>query len=216
MASDVIGFPHNAAAATLYALIRNADGQIWETVGPSFEAYSTANLANYDLALTEQGTASQFYTFTFPSAVTAGVFSIAVYLQAGGAPAEGDISVAEGEIEWTGSVIVAQTGDAFAKAVLILADLPNIPTKNVALSNFSFLMVDSTDNVSPKTGLTVTGTISKDGAAFSSLTNSVAEIANGIYKVDITADEMNANVVVLRFAASGGDDRFITMLTQST
>lgn len=115
MASDVIGFPHNAAAATLYALIRNADGQIWETVGPSFEAYSTANIANYDIALTEQGTASQFYTFTFPSAITAGVFSIAVYSQAGGAPAEGDISVAEGEIEWTGSVIVAQTGDAFAE-----------------------------------------------------------------------------------------------------
>lgn len=106
MANDVIGFPHSAAAATLYALIRDDDGQVWETVGPSFEAYLTANLANYDIALTEQGTASQFYTFTFPSAITAGVFSVAVYLRAGGAPAEGDIAVAEGAVEWDGSAVV--------------------------------------------------------------------------------------------------------------
>lgn len=108
MANDVVGFAHNATGATLYAIIRNDDGEVWETAGPSFETYSTANIANYDTALTEQGTASQFYTFTFPSAITAGGYSITVY---SGATAEGDIAVAEGYIEWTGSKIVAQTGD---------------------------------------------------------------------------------------------------------
>jgi len=112
MANDVIGFPHNVTGATLYAQVRNDDGQIWETVGPSFEAYSTANIANYDIALTEQGTASQFYTFTFPSAITAGVFSVAIY---SGATAEGDPAVAEGEVEWDGSAVVAQSGDSFGR-----------------------------------------------------------------------------------------------------
>lgn len=120
MASDVIGFPHNAAAATLYAIIRNDDGQIWETVGPSFEAYSTANIANYDTALTEQGTASQFYTFTFPSGISAGVYSVAVYIQAGGSPAEGDIAVAEGEVKWDGSAVEADIIAALEDAGLIL------------------------------------------------------------------------------------------------
>ena len=113
MANDVIGFPHNATGATLYAQVRNDDGQIWNTSGtPAFEAYLTANIADYDIALTEQGTASRFYTFTFPSAIVAGVYSIAVY---SGATAEGDPAVAEGEVEWDGSAVVAQSGDSFGR-----------------------------------------------------------------------------------------------------
>ncbi len=109
MANDVIGFPHNATGAILYALIRNDSGEIWETVSPAFEAYLTANLGSYEIALTEQGTASQFYTFVFPSAITAGVYSVAVYIGAdtGTSPAaEGDIVVAEGEVEWDGARVV--------------------------------------------------------------------------------------------------------------
>jgi hypothetical protein len=46
-----------------------------------------------------------------------------------------------------------------------------------------FFMVDSTDHVSGKTGLSPTVTISKSGAAFGSPAGSVTEIANGWYKV---------------------------------
>lgn len=45
------------------------------------------------------------------------------------------------------------------------------------------LMVDSTDHVTAKTGLTLTVTRSKNGAAFASWGGSVAEVANGIYKL---------------------------------
>lgn len=96
------------------------------------------------------------------------------------------------------------------------ADLPTTPTKGVQLANFPFLMVDSTDFNTPETGLTVSGTISKDGGSFSALTNSVTEVANGIYKVTITATEMNADTIVLRFTATGAADRLVSLLTAPT
>lgn len=46
-----------------------------------------------------------------------------------------------------------------------------------------FLMVDSTDHVTAKTGLSPTVTISKAGGSFGSPSGSVTEIANGWYKV---------------------------------
>lgn len=78
--------------------------------------------------------------------------------------------------------------------------------KNVALSNFPFQMIDSADSKTPKTGLTVSGSISKNGGAFAALTNDVSEISNGFYKVNLTATELNANTVVIRFTASGAND----------
>lgn len=98
----------------------------------------------------------------------------------------------------------------------IKADLPQRITKNTALSNFEFLMVDSSDHVSGKTGLTVTATRSIDGAAFGACANAVAEVANGIYKIDLAAADLNGNVVTLKFTATGADTRFITIATQPT
>src|SRR4051812_29093207 len=54
--------------------------------------------------------------------------------------------------------------------------------KNTAYSNFMFRMTDSTDHVSPKTGLTVTAQRSLDGAAFGACANAVSEVASGWYK----------------------------------
>ena len=85
--------------------------------------------------------------------------------------------------------------------------------KNTALTKFQFLMTDST-NHNPATGLTVTGTISKDGGAYASISpDSVTEVGNGMYEVDLSATEMNANNVSLRFTATGADDRNITLRT---
>jgi len=92
-------------------------------------------------------------------------------------------------------------------------NLPSGIAKNVALSNFEFLMIDSTDHVSVKTGLTITAQISKDGGAFTSCTNSVAEIGSGLYKVNITQAEMNADIITLKFTSTGADQRTITITT---
>jgi hypothetical protein len=92
-------------AKTLYAQIFNQVGQIWNTAGtPAFQAYATANIADYDVALTEAGTASAIYQGDFPTAiVTPGVYLVLIHERAGGAPAEADVIVAQGEVEWNGT-----------------------------------------------------------------------------------------------------------------
>ena len=84
--------------------------------------------------------------------------------------------------------------------------------KGVALTKFQFLMTDST-NHNPATGLTVTGTVSKDGGSFATITDTVTEVANGTYEVDLSSTEMNANNVTLRFTATAADDLVVTLRT---
>lgn len=86
--------------------------------------------------------------------------------------------------------------------------------KNQALSNYHFLMTDST-NHAPATGLTVTATRCLDNGSFGSGTlSSVTEISAGIYRIDLGAGDMNGNVVTLRFTATGADDLFVTLITE--
>lgn len=92
-------------------------------------------------------------------------------------------------------------------------NLPSGVTKNSALANFEFLMVGSDDHISPAASKTVTATISKDGGAFAACSNSVSEVSNGVYKISLTATEMNANVITLKFTATNCDQRTVTILT---
>lgn len=103
------------SGATVYALLRNSTGLVYDFVGLSFVAYATADYARYDLALTEQGTASGYYVGDMP-AVTAGVYSVTVKEQAGGSPAETDVRIGDGEIEWDGTAVPTPGGAAFAAA----------------------------------------------------------------------------------------------------
>lgn len=96
----------------------------------------------------------------------------------------------------------------------IKADLPSRITKNTALANFEFLMVDATDGYTAETGLTITATRSIDGAAFAACANSATEVSNGIYKIDLAAADLNGNVITLKFAATGARTRIITIVTQ--
>ena len=106
------------------------------------------------------------------------------------------------------------TVDTVVDAIKAKTDnLPSGVSKNVALSNFTFYMTDSDDHVSAKTGLTVTAEISKNGGAFSACTNSVTEISSGLYKIDYTQTEMNADIVTLKFTATGADQRVIIITT---
>jgi hypothetical protein len=86
--------------------------------------------------------------------------------------------------------------------------------KNRAFSDFEFLMVDSADGQTAKTGLTgFTVERSIDGAAFASAGGTVAEVGNGIYQYDGVAADTNGDVVTWRFAASGALDAFYTFKT---
>lgn len=85
--------------------------------------------------------------------------------------------------------------------------------KNTAFSNFEFLMVLTSDHVTPATGLTVTGQRSIDGGAFASVTGAIAEVSNGIYQFDALAADTNGDVITWRFSSATADDAFITFKT---
>jgi hypothetical protein len=111
-----------------------------------------------------------------------------------------------------GSAVSTSTAQVGANVVSVAGAASNIK-KNQALTGFEFLMTNSTSH-NPQTGLTVTSTVSHDGGSFGSTTNSVTEIANGWYTLNLSASDMNGNNVALRFTASGADDRDILIVTQ--
>lgn len=87
--------------------------------------------------------------------------------------------------------------------------------KNTALSNFMFLMLDSSDHVTPKTGLTITSQVSIDGAAFGNTANSASEIGSGIYKINLANTDTNGTTLMFKFSSAGADTRFIEIVTQA-
>ena len=89
-----------------------------------------------------------------------------------------------------------------------------LPETNTALSDIPFLMVLSSDHVSPATGLTVTATRSIDGGTtFAATTGTVTEAANGAYHFDASAADMNGAIVTFKFSAATADDTFISIRT---
>lgn len=99
---------------SMWAIMRSAVGTVVKTSDGSLVAYVTANLANYTITMTQQGTASGFWTGDVPAGVAAGVYSVVVYRQAGGSPVESDCStiVACGDIQWDGTTTGFGTLDA--------------------------------------------------------------------------------------------------------
>lgn len=100
-----------------------------------------------------------------------------------------------------------------AETALIVQDT-EAPKKNTAFNNLSVFMVDSTDDVSGKTGLSLGVTRSIDGAAFGAGTGTAAEISNGMYQYDASAADMNGDVIIFRFTGTGANDTFITVHTR--
>jgi hypothetical protein len=93
-------------------------------------------------------------------------------------------------------------------------NLPSGVKKNTALNNFEFLMISSTDHVTPKTGLTITAQRSIDGGAFAAAANAAAEVGNGIYKINLAAADLNGDIITLKFTATGADPTYITLITE--
>ena len=101
-------------AATVYAHVRSAVGTIWN--GTALEAYLTANIATYDVAMTEQGTASQMHVGTFPATAVAGTYQVTYWERVGGSPAETDTYIATEVVEWNGSILLPRAAWASVDA----------------------------------------------------------------------------------------------------
>lgn len=87
------------------------------------------------------------------------------------------------------------------------------PVKNVGYDNFMFPMFDSSTK-SPKTGLSVTAERAIDGNPFSPCSNAVAELGSGVYRISLSAGDMNGDKIMFRFTATGADDQLIEVFTQ--
>lgn len=78
--------------------------------------------------------------------------------------------------------------------------------QSTAVIHIVFLMVDSTDHVTGKTGLTPTVTLSKNAGAFASPSGAVTEISGGWYKLAAHATDSNTlGVLALHATGTGAD-----------
>jgi|SRR5215831_14020275 len=93
------------------------------------------------------------------------------------------------------------------------ANISSNMKQNANSSGFTFIMTSSTTH-QPQTGLVVTAQKSLAGIGFTLCDNTVAEVSNGMYKIDLTNNDLNATIVMLRFTASGADDLSIQVVTQ--
>ena len=97
------------------------------------------------------------------------------------------------------------------------SQLGAIPTtfrlkKNTAFSGFSLVMFNTSGVAA--TGRTVSGSVSIDGGAFGTLTNSVSEIGSGAYKVNLAAADTNGNDLLFLFTATDCKPLFLKVITQ--
>lgn len=206
------------ADTTCYVLIRTVTGTIWN--GSSFETYVTANYTTYDIAATEQGTSSNYFTATFPSTIPTGRYYIEAKQQLGGTPAETDPSVADGTYDWNGATVgladLATSGQLGLLSPMRLA-------RGSMLLNFPVYLKSSADHVTPFTSGVVSGQISRDGGSFGALqSGAFTEIGLGFYRLQaLTSGDTLANTISLVFTAvgiSGGaaDPLPISIVTQRT
>lgn len=78
--------------------------------------------------------------------------------------------------------------------------------KQSTARSLTVFMVDSTDHISGKTGLTLTITASKDGGSFASITPTVTELSNGWYKLALTTSHTDTlGDLAIRITGTGAD-----------
>ncbi len=97
----------------------------------------------------------------------------------------------------------------------LLKSIPPRLVKGEAFPNFTFLMTAS-DGRTPKTGLTAFDfvEITKGGGTLGPVDNPViTEIGRGLYALNLTANDTNADVFTLVIGAAGAMPRYITVVT---
>ena len=192
------------ANRTVYFMIFNRTGQIWNTAGSAFETYQTANVADYGIAATPVGSASSFYTANFPSTIVPGTYDLVAKQQLGGTEAEADPTIGvQAAFQWNGS------------AELPLSDLvtsgqlsqvgPIRIARGVMVQNFLFYMKSSADHITPFVSGVVSGQIARDNGAFGALqSGAFTEVGNGFYRLQaLTSGDVLCNTFALLLTGNG-------------
>lgn len=88
--------------------------------------------------------------------------------------------------------------------------------KQSTAKNVMVLMVDSTDHVTGKAGLTLTITASKDGGAFASISPTVTERGNGWYSLALIASHTDTlGDLALHITGTGADPADMVLLIEA-
>jgi hypothetical protein len=99
-----LSISYQGASANLYCVIRRlSDGYVWSTVSSAFAAWADGSIADYDIALTDDG--GDHYYGTFPSAIAAGSYRIFYYERAGASPATTDLVLKSPVRYWSGTAL---------------------------------------------------------------------------------------------------------------
>lgn len=119
---------------TLYAVLLNAIGQVWD--GSQFEAIASGTWTDNNIALTEA--TAGIYLANMP-AVGAGAYSYLVYEQAGASPAVTDSLLGSGSVDWDGTAVLPLSAlalEATLTAIKAKTDLLDVSsvTVNSAIS----------------------------------------------------------------------------------
>lgn len=95
-----------ASGNTLYAVVRNAAGDVWYVAGQAFEVWGIGGrtVDDYDISLTDKS--GSRYVGNFDTNIQAGRYSVQVFLQAGVNPANDDTLVGSDKIVWSGTGVV--------------------------------------------------------------------------------------------------------------
>jgi hypothetical protein len=159
--------------SNLYGIIRNKVGQVVRQTDNVLETYTTANLTSYDFPMTEQGTASAYYTFDFPP-VPAGLYTVVIYQRIGtnSIPVEGDTVITGGSTNWDGTDILG---------------LVNVISAGLG-TGARTVSITVNDGTNPLQGATVR--LSRTGETYVGLTSSsgtiVFNVNDGTWSVGIT------------------------------
>lgn len=188
---------------------------MWNTVTNTFVAYATANYSGYVITCSEQGTASAYYTGTVPAAVPAGIYSIVMKQQLSANPAETDTTVVVGDLNWNGSNVAPLSDTATSGQLGVLS--PIRLARGTMVKNYPIYLKSASDHVTPLTSGTVSGQISRDGAAFGPLqSGTFTEIGLGWYSLQsLTSGDLLANTAALLFQAANVSGQVSDPLAQA-
>ena len=133
-------------SATLYSMIREADGDIWNPVAADFEAFGTGSRSNddYDVPLTAKP--PSMYVADFPTAIPSGSYDVQVFLQAGANPVlANDVLIGVTKMTWN------------ADEAAVEEETVVVPTGRLEIFNMAILEMGGADEVQLLTSATQVG-----------------------------------------------------------
>lgn len=127
------------SGSNLYVTItRLSDAKVWQTTSSTFVTPVGANIANYDVPLTDNGL--DFYYADFPSAIDTDTYVVAYYVQASATPATPSTSDTiippPEEIEWGGTGVTGPVGGE-TTTVGTLVTIARVTLRNAGLADSS-------------------------------------------------------------------------------